>query len=173
MSHHRCHGPADGRDHGHDGYDHDGHGRHVDEALAKVHFTLDDEPSCREALWAVAVGGDSYRIANVPFFVRHAGLHDTVIALPVGNELEFVAVTERRCVASFGFVVDADGDTTALLARLDALGACSEGIEGVLFATNLHDPAAVDAVHRLLFDECEWVERFDQDGSLVARFERR
>jgi hypothetical protein len=144
-----------------------------DDHLVKIHFGTDDHIFSGESLWAVPLGGDSYRIANVPFFVHHVGLHDTVLALAVRGGLEFVARTHRRCVASFSFVVGTPDDTSAVLAELDALGACSEGMAGTLFATNVHDAPTADAVHRVLFERCAWVERFDQDGHLVARFEQR
>ncbi|MEI7888032.1 MAG: hypothetical protein WCJ04_11615 [Actinomycetes bacterium] len=63
-------------------------------------------------------GGDTYRILEVPTDSAALGIGDLVLALESDSVLEFVAVIERRCLASISFHLAGWIDQERFLQRL-------------------------------------------------------
>jgi hypothetical protein len=141
--------------------------------LTHVRIPLDpaDEGSPHsESVWAEPMGGDCYRIANVPFFAHDVGLHDVVLAIPVGPHLELVEVVERRCVASFNYELDPGVDTAVFFAGVRGTGAATECLASRCYTTDLFHAGSADAFERQLQPHCRWFERFDAGGALVREY---
>ena len=135
--------------------------------LVHIRIPLEDDDIRCEYVWAESLGGDCYRIANVPFFAHDLGVHDVVIALPVDGDLELVEVVEQRCVASFNYELDPEVDEQVFFAEARGTGAMTERLAQRCFTTDLHDPDCADRFEAILRDRCRWFERFDGDGRLV------
>jgi hypothetical protein len=129
----------------------------------------DPEIRC-EWVWAVPLGEDRYRVANVPFFAHDVGIHDVVLALHVEDGLELVEVLERRSVASFNYELTDDVDEPVFFAEVRATGAATERLGSSCFTTDLHHLDAADRFEALVRPRCRWYERFDPLGRLVRGF---
>ena len=138
--------------------------------LVHVRIPLDDDEIRCEYVWAESLGGDCYRIANVPFFAHDLGIHDVVIALPVDGDLELLEVVEQRSVASFNYELDHDVDEPVFFAEARGTGAATERLAQRCFTTNVHHDEAADRFEALLRPRCRWFERFDSGGRLVREF---
>lgn len=152
--------------------DRDADDREADEVgMTHVRIPLagsDGDGPGSECVWAEPMGGDRYRIANVPFFAHHVGLHDVVVAADGGDHLEMVEVVDRRCVASFNYELDQSVDRPVFFADARATGAATECLAGRCYTTAVHHVTAADAFEDLLRDRCRWYERYDAHGRLVA-----
>jgi len=139
----------------------------VDHVHLRIPLSHPEVPS--ECVWAAPLGGERYRIANVPFLVHHVGLGDVVVAAEVTpGELELVEVVERVHVASFSYELHRHVDAAEFVERACAIGIATEGMAGRLFASSAVDHAAADRLESMLEDDAEWFERFTSDG-LVLR----
>ena len=139
--------------------------------LIHLHIPLADPEIRFECVWAESMGGDLYRLANVPFFADEVGIHDVVLALEVDEGLELVEVVERRAVASFNYELADHVDEPVFFAHARAMAAATERLGRACFTTNLHHTESADEFEALLRPQCHWFERFDQLGRLVREFD--
>jgi len=107
-----------------------------------------DEPG--EILQARHVAGTTYRIAEVPLDSALVGLGDLVVAQQVGPRLEFLEVSERRCVASCSFAIPGWIDHRRFLRRLAATGVAHREVVPRAFICNLGSEAEVRRLRALL-----------------------
>lgn len=143
----------------------------IDSTLVNLHIPLVDPQIRCECVWAEAMGGDLYRLANVPFFARDVGVHDVVLALEVDAALELVEVIDRRTVASFNYELVDGTDEQVFFAHARATAAVTERLGQASFTTNLHHPESADEFEALLRTQCRWFERFDGVGRLIREFD--
>ena len=138
--------------------------------LSTLRIPLHDPELRCEWVWAVPLGHDRYRIANVPFFAHDVGLHDVVLALELDDGIELVEVLERRTVASFNYELAADVDELVFFAETRGTGAATERLGRSCFTTDLHHPDGADRFEAMLRPRCRWFERFDSSGRRVREF---
>ena len=134
--------------------------------LIEVRISLPGgDPVASEWVWALPLGGDSYRIENVVVWATEFGLHDEVIAVDLGDGLEVVEVIERRTHLRFTFNLE----NLAVVALLDAQPFRSEiSVEHAghgLFVANLPDRSAAAALQGFLEEHAAWFERVDNLGT--------
>ncbi|MFZ4519575.1 MAG: DUF4265 domain-containing protein [Microthrixaceae bacterium] len=129
--------------------------------LTHVRVPLDGAAVQAECLWAEPVGGDHYRIANVPFFADDVALHDVVLALPAHGELEFVEVHERRACAWFAFGLLREVDPEVVFADVRGTGAAVECLAPGEYTANLFHHHDADRFETALRPSCDWLERHD------------
>jgi hypothetical protein len=135
-----------------------------------IRIPLEDPDLPAETLWALPLGGDRYRIANVPFLVHHVGLGDVVVAAELAEgHLELLDVVEHHHVASFSYELQHWVDTEDFFRRTAEMGVLSEGMARRLFTSNTDDHAAADLFELVLEDHAEWFERFSPDGRVVRQ----
>lgn len=139
------------------------------ERTVKVVFNLDPDSwhaHSSESLWAQATGDGTYRLENVPFFVKGVSYHDVVRAARNENgELGFLDVQSRGGYSTCRVVItSADHDrrdsATKALAALEDLGCELERAEmgeALIFAVSIPPQCSIDAV----FDVLEAGERDD------------
>jgi hypothetical protein len=138
----------------------------TDHVHLRIPLSHPEVPS--ECVWAVPLGDERYRVANVPFLVHHVGLGDVVVAAEVTpGELELVEVVERVHVASFSYELHRHVDAVEFVERASAVGIATEGMAGRLFASSASDHASADRLERMLEDDAEWFERFTPDGAVL------
>lgn len=129
--------------------------------LTHVRVPLHGAAVQAECLWAEPVGGDHYRIANVPFFADDVALHDVVLALPADGELEFVQVRERRACAWVAFELLADVDPDVVFAEIRGTGAAIECLAPGEYTANVFHPDDADRFVAALGPSCDWLERHE------------
>ncbi len=134
---------------------------HPGPELTHVRVPLHGAAVQAECLWAEPVGGDHYRIANVPFFTEDVALHDVVLALPAEGELEFVEVRERRARAWFAFELLEQADPEVLFADVRGTGAAIECLAAREYTANVFHPQDADRLEAALRPACDWLERHD------------
>jgi len=108
----------------------------------KIHFQLERDsddypPQDVEAVWAVPVGADTYRLDNVPFFVRGLSSEDIVRAQPQDGVLFFLGLVEAGGHSTVRVLICNRDETQAVRDELRAMGCSSEG-------TNIPGLVAVD-----------------------------
>ena len=94
-----------------------------EEKQQKVLFRLErDEngypPDEWESLWAYGLGGDLFRIDNIPFFVRGISSEDVVVVERTGDELHFKGLVHPSTNSVFRLYVS---DPTQVQSLRDAL----------------------------------------------------
>jgi hypothetical protein len=124
--------------------------------LAKVTFLLDKadwHDHARETLWAEPIGGDRFRLDNIPFYAHGVSYGDTVVA-PDSDEGRLVrGVSERGGHSTYRIFVS---NTEALQrfpehwTRLKALGCTLERATERLFAVDLPPKADIYQVYEEL-----------------------
>ena len=123
------------------------------EPAAKVLFRIpdDDGASEGETLWAFALGGDRYRIDNLPFFAYSVSLHDVVYApldasegLPTFARIEAKSGNRTVRIAFDEPVAEGNGPQ-AVLDGLVRLGCDYEGANKRYISINI--PPAVNLGH--------------------------
>lgn len=131
-----------------------------------VHLTL---PGCAECdlppdrIPAIPTTGDSYRIVQVPTDSAELGVGDVVLALPVGDTLEFAWVLERRCLASCSFVLPERVSRPEFLDRLDQIGVAHREVTPGVLMCNLDSDASANGLldhleeHRIAARFCDHV----------------
>lgn len=137
--------------------------------LVKITIPLDQMGSIRaEHVFALPLGGDIYRIENVPFLDPSIGLHDEVIAIDIDGEPEVVATLTRRTHVRFTFELD----PIDLVEKMDALYCRSEiAVEGCgrgHFTANLPDRRVATEFQQFLETYAAWFERYDDVGAALA-----
>ncbi|MCO6512707.1 MAG: DUF4265 domain-containing protein [Aridibacter famidurans] len=133
--------------------------KHIEskEELEKVLFYLpvDDDgypPYSYESLWAERIGGDAFRIDNIPFFVRELCVEDIVTALDEDGSLYFQEVVEYSQHNTVRIVVIEKERTTQLISGLRKLGLAFEGLDNYLFAIDVVDPEKMATLVHFLAD---------------------
>ena len=121
-----------------------------------------------EWVWAEPIGGDHYRVLNVPFLTTEVGLHDVVLALDGADGLEFVMVVERRTFIRFDFALSDASHHTELTALIRRHGIAVENGGGELVA-NLPDRTAAPILRRFLERHASWFEQLDLVGATAGR----
>jgi hypothetical protein len=97
----------------------------------KINFRLERDsddypPQDIESMWAVPLGNGSYRLDNVPFFVRGVSSEDVVLAKREEGELFFARLVEAGGHSTVRVLVSNQGETQAVRDELRALGCSSE-----------------------------------------------
>lgn len=141
--------------------------------LVKISIPLEPlGPVHREHVYALPLGGDTYRIQNVPFFDADLGLHDEVIAIafdgdPEYCEPEVVATVTRRTHVRFSFELpsrDLVAEMDTLECRRDvAIECCGDG----QFVANLPDRTVASQFQSFLEKYATWFDRSDSPGAAI------
>lgn len=152
----------------------------------EIRIGLDGGPVRSEWVWAAPLGGDLYRVDNVPLFAPDVGLHDVVIALAVpcddcaqsgvdddevADTLELIEVTERVTHVRFVFKLAPACDAEAFHSRTRALHAATECFGPRAFVSNLRARTHAAEMQELLEREAEWFEMSDISGASAAGWE--
>jgi Domain of unknown function (DUF4265) len=128
--------------------------------LTKVHIDLPNHwATGGESLWARDLGGDRYRVENVPFYAYDLNFYDIVEARPLGPELKpsVMRVLERSGHQTIRVVFDHAVPEEVRADRLNSLADLHVSYEGCnprYFALDLEPEASMDAVRDRL-DEWE------------------
>jgi Domain of unknown function (DUF4265) len=130
----------------------------------KIFFALERRddgypPEDWEGIWAVPLGGNRFKIDNIPFFVRGISCDDVVLAVVANNELRFKGLLETSANSTIRLIVyDLDG-VKKVRDHLKSFGCDVEGtgIPGLL-AVNVPSPTLDDvlAYVRKGFDKDQW-----------------
>jgi hypothetical protein len=125
---------------------------------AKVLFRVPNEGGSAEVetLWAYDLGGDNYKVDNLPFFAYSVSLHDVVLA-PF-DEAEGFATFERVLSKSgnrtirviFDPPLREGNESRRILDSLVALGVEYEGANPTYVVLNLPPAVDFDEVVRIL-----------------------
>jgi hypothetical protein len=122
--------------------------------LVKVVFKLDASEwhqSATETLWAESVGGNCYRLKNVPFFAFEVSNQDVVFAEERERELHFKSVSSRGGHSTYRLRL-LEKRTSERFAEswapLQNLGCSYE--EGEVLAVDVPPTADIYAVYSLL-----------------------
>jgi hypothetical protein len=99
-------------------------------------FEVEDgwPPVAAERVWAFRLGGDRYRIDNVPWFVRDLAVGDVVRAVSPDADTQpvFVELLERSDHVTIRLVCfragPLRGDLASAMARFEGLGLYCEGV---------------------------------------------
>lgn len=114
-----------------------------------------------ELVAAEPLGGDQYRIAQVPAYSAQVGLGDRVLALTGPDGLEFLALVERVCVGSFSFELGRGHRPSVVRAEIEAVGAAVRRGDHRWFTVNAASADQVDdlvdllARHRIVARYCD------------------
>jgi hypothetical protein len=137
-----------------------------DDALTKVHVDLPNHGATGgESMWAEHLGGDRYRIRNVPFYAYDLNFHDVVEARAAGPDLEpsVLRVLERsghhtlRVIFEDGVAPD---DFAGYLDELRPLHVGHERAGERYYALDLEPEASMAEVRRRL-------DAWEADGVLA------
>lgn len=131
--------------------------------LVKVVFDL--EPGAwhgyaTETVWAEPVGGDRFRIRNVPFYAFGVSAEDIVVAAPSDEGLRFESVSLRAGHSSYRILV-LEGAPLGAFVRywtpLETLGCSYEKGKGLFFAVDV--PPNTD-----IYEAYALFEKGEEDG---------
>ncbi|QQS40652.1 MAG: DUF4265 domain-containing protein [Acidobacteriota bacterium] len=128
-----------------------------EEKLEKIFFYLptDDDgypPYSYESLWAEKIRDDTYRIENIPFFVRELCVDDIVAVSDEDGSLYFQEVLEYSRHNTVRVVVIEEERTTHLISGFRKLGLAFEGLDNYLFAIDIDDPEKMAQLANFLAD---------------------
>jgi len=136
-----------------------------EKADAKVLFRVenDDGTADVETLWAHALGGDTYRLANSPFYAYSVSFEDTVYA-PHSEEEKiatFQSVVEksgnRTVRVIFESPLEDGNETDRMLKDLVAKGCSFEGATSSYFSINIPENVDLESVRSFLIQrEVRW-----------------
>jgi hypothetical protein len=127
--------------------------------LVKVNFALppDDQAQRVEAenLWAKPLGGDRYRIDNIPFYAYGISHEDVVLADEVDGRLKFREVAARSGHSTYRVLVkDSAGHDSSgfqkLWTRLSELGCTHEVAKRRWITIDVPPASDVFAVYQIL-----------------------
>lgn len=127
-----------------------------DDALTKLHVDLPHHwATGGEAFWALALGGDRYRVENVPFYAYDLNFHDVVEARAESPELKpaILRVVERSGHRTMRIFFQEDVEEATRLERLRSLAPLHVSFERCsarYFALDLEPDADFDAVRECL-----------------------
>jgi len=127
---------------------------------AKVLFRVpvEDGSAHVETLWATAVGDDTYKLDNSPFYAYGVSWEDVVFA-PFKAEEGFP--TFERVVSKSGnrtvrvileTTIQPGNESDRLMQGLSALGCSYEGANGRYISVNIPPDADIDVVRKYLID---------------------
>ena len=139
-----------------------------DHAMVKIHIDLPHHwATGGEALWASPLGGDRYRLENVPFYAYNLNYHDVVEAraLEPDSKPSVLTVVERSGHRTLRIFFEAGIPEETRLARLKSLAPLKVSYERCrerYFALDLEPDASIDAVRDRL-------DEWQRDG--VADYE--
>jgi hypothetical protein len=109
-----------------------------------------------ETLWASALGGDHYRVANIPFYAYDVSL-DNVIFAPFSSEnsfplfKDFLAKSGNRTIrVVFDGSPDKGTRSRDILDEFAELDCGSEGAHKTYFALNVPLDVSIDAIASIL-----------------------
>jgi len=131
-----------------------------EKADSKVLFRVANEDGSAdvETLWAYALGDDTYRLANSPFYAYSVSCEDIVYA-PYTEEEEmatFQSVVEKSGNSTVRIVFDSpveDGnEPDRILKHLVAKGCSFEGAYGFYIAVNVPKYVDLDTVRSFLIE---------------------
>ena len=134
----------------------------VGSQLVKINFSLPPEDQAQgvqeENLWAEPLGGNRFRIDNIPFYVYGVSSEDVVIANEVEGRLRFQEVAIRGGHSTYRVLVkDAAGYENKgfqnLWARLRELGCSYEVAKRCWITIDVPPDSDVFAVYRILEEE--------------------
>ena len=137
----------------------------TDEELTKVHIDLPNHwGTGGESLWARAMGGDRYRIENIPFYAYDLNLGDIVEARAAAPDLkpEVARIVERsghQTLRVFFAEAVADGARLTYLQSLADLQVSFERATGRYVALDLKPGVETERVRARL-------DRAQEDGIL-------
>ena len=126
-----------------------------DDELTKVHVDLPNHSVGGESMWARHLGGDRYRIENVPFYAYGLNFHDVVEAREASLDLKpsVIRVLERSGHDTLRVIFEEDvpeGDHGRYLDDLAPLHVSFERCSTRYYALDLEPEASVDQVRRRL-----------------------
>ncbi|HKN58641.1 MAG TPA: DUF4265 domain-containing protein [Gemmatimonadaceae bacterium] len=129
----------------------------------KINFRLERDsddypPQDVESMWAVPVGNDSYRLDNVPFFVRGVSSEDIVRAKREDGVLFFSGLVEAGGHSTVRVLIWNRDEMQVVRDELRAMGCSSEG-------TNIPGLVAVDIPPSVRYaDVREFLMAGEQNG---------
>src|SRR5437588_2193889 len=114
----------------------------------KIAFPLERDadgypPESVETLWGVPVGGDKYRIDNIPFFVKGISAEDVIIAKRKDGELQFVSLNKPGGHSTVRILCWNERDVNPLRESLQAIG-CSSELSNIRGLVAVDVPPAVE-----------------------------
>lgn len=128
-------------------------------SLVKINFPLPPEDQAQgveaENLWAEPLGGDRFRIDNIPFYAYGISHEDVVVASQVEGRLRFQEVSARSGHSTYRVLVkDTAGyegaDFQKLWARLRELGCTYEVAKRRWITIDVPSDSDVFTVYRIL-----------------------
>lgn len=131
-------------------------GTDVSDRLTKIHVDLPNHwATGGESLWATDLGGDCYRIENVPFYAYGLNFHDVVVAKPKAPDLKptILDVLERSGHRTIRIFFGKEIGEEARLSHLEELSRLHTSFERChrsYFALDLEPQADLEAVERHL-----------------------
>lgn len=123
--------------------------------LVEVTFYLKDQdmPYLTETVWAEALGGNRYRLRNVPYLVRGFSEQDVVTAIEVDGQLKVIGEATSSGHSAYRIYLrkdDAGADFSSAWLPLKTLGCSYERATNRLIAVDVPPNADIFAVHRVL-----------------------
>lgn len=147
------------------------------EPLTKIGFALDDgpltipgttcgeTPASVETLWAQTLGGDRYKLRNIPFYTYGVSCDDIVSAKLTDGLLMANAIVERGGHSTYRLLITPMLEEQFLRRwpALEALGCGYEGATSRYIAVDVPPSADISAVEQeLLRGESEGVWNFEE-----------
>jgi hypothetical protein len=136
-----------------------------DDDLTKVHVDLPNHPVGGESMWARHLGGNRYRIENVPFYAYDLNYLDVVEAKEPSPDLKpfVIRVIERSGHRTLRVIFEEDvpeDDHGAYLGELAPLHVSFERCSERYYALDLEPEASMDRVRGKL-------DAWERDGVLA------
>jgi len=129
--------------------------------MTKVHVDLPNHwATGGESFWATDLGGDRYRLENVPFYAYDLNFHDVVEAKPASPDLKpsVLRVLDRSGHRTMRVFFHKDVPEETRLARLETLNELHASFERCnrrYFAVDLEPAADAEAIERRFQ---EWID---------------
>lgn len=138
----------------------------------KIKFPLEQKddypPYDVESLWAVPLGDGTYRIDNIPFFVRGVSSEDVVAVNEQDGELYYGGLVSEGGHSTVRVLIAKKDETEDIRAELRAKGCSSEGT-GIPGLIAVDVPASVNYHDvREFLDKGEQTGRWEYEEGCVA-----